>query len=375
MALHQNPAAIIADKLNLDKMISPKVLQETQSALRILKLKSPSGTFGRQDNDLKRACALLEYVVREREGYKIPMDRLARAACMKERDFIKFHEIIGNFRRNSVASLRKNKTPANQIRQTSSIPSLAIKLGTYVQDSNGVSLRATKLYQELVTHARTMLASERINQLRDINDHRKAYEAACFYLAATNGKITKTRTTTMGQNEDDDSKRLQVSNIMDVSNEFTLAEFKNILHHAQTLCQEMKDGEKSRGQQRRAKKRPKDDGGSRELSNDVAARKTAAKRARSMGLLSEELASNATLNLLSRANDAQTEDEEVLQYEEARNKMQEREFTEWKRATVAFAIEKMKALEDEEGNEQTVSDEQALDRAVDEALQGELIQY
>lgn len=374
MSLHQNPAAIIADKLRLDQQISPQVLQETQSALRILKLKSPNGTFGKNDNDLKRACALLEYVVREREGYKIPMHRLARAACMKERDFVKFHEMIGNFRRNSksaiqITRLRKGTTPTIG-GQTSSIPSLAIKLGTYVQDSNGVSIRAAKLYQHLMRHAKNLRATERIHQLRDINDHQKAYEAACFYIAATNGENCKTGSSGKNDN-DDDNKQLQLSNIMDVSNEFTLAEFKNILQHTQAICQERQDSGNKK-EAKSSKKRQTQEDSSWQRPKDVTTR---TKRTKSTGLLSEQLASNATLDLLYNADDDQNGTDEVLQYEVARSKMEEQKFAEWKRDTIAGVMDKMKMkMATEVGSDQKISNQQVLNQVVEEILKQELKQ-
>jgi hypothetical protein len=382
MSLHQNPASIIADKLQLDQEIPPKVLQETQSALRILKLKFPNGTFGKQDNDLKRACALLEYVVREREGYKIPMHRLARAACMKERDFAKFHQMIGNFRRNSSSSiqtsrsLRKGATPTAAIGQTSSIPSLAIKLGTYVQDSNGVSVRATKLYQDLMSHAKNLPASERGHQLRDIKDHQKAYEAACFYIAATNENTTNNRPTRM-HDEDDDNKQLEISNVTDVSNEFTLAEFKNILQHTQTICMAVEDRNdtKETSQKKTNKKRQKEEESSRKRPNDTTSRISSSKRTKSTGLLSEELASNATLDLLYKADDTHHESTEVFQYEEARNKLQQQMFAGWKHSTITLAIDKMKTkMKTDKGSDQKISNEQALDLAVEEVFKKELRQ-
>jgi hypothetical protein len=376
MALHQNPAAIIATGLQLDRPISSKVLQETQSALRLLKIKTPIGSLGKQDNDLKRACALLEYIVREREGFKIPMNRLARAACMKERDFQKFHELVGNFR-GSFASAQSNQTSrllklgGKQIRKfhsnQSSIPSLAIKLGSYVQDSNGVSIAAIKLFERIERHTQNMAASERGYQLRDMKEHQKSYEAACFYLAATSDKFVKSHKRI--QNDDDDNKQLQVADILNCSTDFTSAEFKNILDHVQNLCKESQNMRREKLQHKSSKAQKSTAGDCRkrqqqQTATTLLAARLPSSRTKSSGLWSQELASNATFDLLQKAVTHQ--DQDIIDYEESSNQQKRQKFVEWKRIVIRMAMEKARKQRDDDNED--ISDEEAVDLGVKQVL-------
>lgn len=402
MSMYQNPAAVIASRLKLDREIPSNVLQQTQGALRLFKVKNPTGTFGKQDNDLKRACALLEYVYREMEGVKIPINRLAKAACMKEKDFINFHQTIGNFRnntasRNSTCSSSSSSSLVPGNRKRSSIPSLAIKLGSFVNDSNGVASRAIKLFDKILNHSKNMPASERAYQLRDMKEHQTAYEAACFYVIATSEKIlTSSRSTSIStrikqDDDDDDNKQLAISSVLDVSNDFTLAEFKNILMHIQNLCQEMETGSStvvnhqkdslSARQYQASKKRPN-------ISTAAAAAATTAlqqrmpvtttKRLKSKGSLSQDLASNATMELLlktgkNRDADFGGNDPMILgQYEDPFQKLQGQKFLDWKKQVIAMTIERTQKdvtsseTDNEKGSE---IDFLALDQAAREIIE------
>lgn len=363
MALHQNPAAIIAAKLQLEKPIPAKVLQETHSALRLLKSRNPNGSFGRQDNDLKRACALLEYIVREREGYKIPISSLAKAACMKLRDFENFHALVGNFR-GSFSSASKQtslslKKGGKQSRHTSSnqssISSLAIKLGSYVQDANGVSVRAIKLFSDIKCNAKSKY------QLQDMQQHQKAYEAACFYIAATSDDASKSH---KGLLDDDNNKLLEISNISDVSTDFTLAEFKSILHHVQNLRETTPPSQTSKTQKSNKKNETTSKIRKRqkvENSATALAARISSKRTKSTGLLSEDLASSATFDLLQKADTHQG----ISHREESSTKMQR--LAEWKRSVLTLAMENVrKQMINDDGEE--ISDDKALDLAVVKVL-------
>ena len=341
MSMYQNAAAIIAQRLKLTQEIPQKVLQETESALRLFKVKNPTGTFGKQDNDLKRACALLEYIYREMEGVKIPINRLAKAACMKEKDFLKFHQTIGNFRDN--VAVRKAGRDASSGRKRSSIPSLGIKLGSYIQDSNGVASRAMKLFDDIVSHSKNMPASERAYQFRDMKQHQRAYEAACFYLVATSEKMITSRASKV-QDEDDD-RQLSISQVIGVSNDFTEADFKNILSHVENLCQDMKSGKGLPRQRETARQKGKLAGKKRSNVSTLEQR-IPSKPKKSTGLLSQDLASNATLELLSRTNKNDEEsafsNDPIQEYEDPFHKMQGQKFMEWKEAIIARAIERAK---------------------------------
>lgn len=371
----QNPAALIADKLQLDHQIQPKLLQETQSALRLLKLKHPNGSFGKQDNDLKRACALLEYVVRERGGIKIPMKQLARAACMREKDFAKFHHTIGNFRRSGRASqAAKGRDNNRSLTEASTIPFLTIKLGSYVQDPNGVAQRAVKLFQTLAKHAQELPATERGHQLRDIHDHRTAYEASCFFIAATPDAVVKTNS--MNNGDDDDNKRLQIQHVIDASNDFTHSEFNSILKHVQSICHST---ESSQNSSSKKEKLPRVAGKSKGPRETQVSRKRlpplqhstrlSSKLLKSNGLLSNKLALSATTDLLQQANRQLEESMEVARYEESGSKLQQQMFDDWKRSTIANAIDLIRqtcASQEREGG--SVRTQDFMEGAVEEIL-------
>ncbi|CAJ1941405.1 unnamed protein product [Cylindrotheca closterium] len=341
----QNPAALIADKLQLDQPIPPNLLQETQSALRLLKLKHPNGSFGKQDNDLKRACALLEYVVRERGGIKIPMKQLATAACMRERDFTKFHQTIGNFRRLGRASqAAKGRENNRSFTEASTIPFLTIKLGSYVRDPNGVAQRAAKLFQTVTKHAQELPATERGHQLRDIYDHRKAYEASCFFIAAASDVTVKTNSA--GDGDDDDIKRLQIQHVIDASTDFTSSVFNSVLRHVQSTCQATESRQDSSSGKEKWTRVASKLKGPRKTQMGRKRGPIAPQTARlssellkSNGLLSNKLALNATTDLLQQANRQLEESMEVARFEESGSKLQQRRFDNWKRSTITNAID------------------------------------
>lgn len=209
-----DPVGQVAGRLNIK--LSSLVLEKSRSELRGLQFQNPHGTFGKGDNELKRASAILEYVAREQEGIKIPLGHLAKAAYTKEVDFGKFHRQLGNFRKGSI-------THPSAVTK-SSITTLAMKLGSHVHDSNGVAIRAQRLLNRIVrSHHNNP------HQLRDIGRFSKVYEAVCFYVEATRGV----------QKGDEDGKHLQVATVVDVSTEFTLNEFTNILEHVKTMLDNM----------------------------------------------------------------------------------------------------------------------------------------
>jgi len=271
----------VEDKLKLGVALPRRVLEATRSSLRVLKIRNPIGSFGRYDNEMKRACALLEYDVRDynrnrgigngngngnattnnydndndngngnNDPIEIPMDKLARAAFMKPKDFRDFHEKIGNFRDNLRATVvaktrakdtnskdgkgdktlqsssrnhnsnnsnneknnnnnnNKTKTKISNPHQKSgialaksSIPSLAIQMGAFVPNSSGVALRAQKLFRDLVALLkRSSKQGGNWHGLMDVQKNQASYEAACFYLVATT-TATTTSTSNNGGRE------------------------------------------------------------------------------------------------------------------------------------------------------------------------------
>jgi hypothetical protein len=382
---HQDAATLIAGSLRLERKISPKVIQQTQNALRMLKLKNPRGSFGKQDNDLKRACALLEYIAREKEGFKIPMEKLAKAACMKEKEFVKFHQIIGNFREN-VSSKSSSSSKANgndaEGQQKSSIPLLSIKLGPFVQDSNGAAVRAQRLFDNILSYAKKMSKTESRYQVRDMRTYQKTYEAACFYFEATRDQTTNSRP--LQNQEDEDEKRLEISTVLDVSTDFTSMEFKNVLGHIQNLSEEMESASDNHDTGEAASKNQVSN---KKRKNIIIAKKLPAKRSKLGALLSEEPASIATLDLLEKVSEEQNIRNDLLKKVNGEQNIRndEREiwddvdsphrsyspvFLEWKQKLLAKAIKAAKEalVKKSTDSEQEISYERALNRAATDVL-------
>jgi hypothetical protein len=362
MSLHHNAVALIIRKLKLEREISQKTIQQTQDALRILKFKNPNGSFGKQDNDLKRTFALLEYVVREKEGHKIPMGRLAKAACMKEKDFVKFHQLVGNFRENASSNrpaLSTKDTNKDAVVPQSSLPSLAIKLGPYVEDSNGVALRAKRLFENLLRSARSMPTSTGRYQLQDMKTYKKTYEAACFFLVATRNKTTKSCPSRDRSVEEE--KQLDVSTLLQVSTDFTENEFKDVLDHIKTLKLEVNEVNDDDGKLSLAQKNNLVPNRKRKIR--VFSTNLVGKKSKPGPIPSQKRGSDAALEVVKRGSDGdfRSDDYDAL----TQHPDYSYEFLKWKRNSVADAVKAAKdaLIKESEQSELQISYEESLNRA------------
>ena len=207
-----------------------------------MKIHNRQGTFGKHDQDVSRAAALLEYIVREEEGgFKIPLKKLAKASFMKEANFVKLHQVVGNFRANSASTSRKGPAERNSSRthlQESSIPSLAIRLGNFVQDPNGFARRAQNLFNDIQEHSKSMGVDASRQQLIDMVRHQKAYEAACFLLIATKDKSVVHR---HSSDNDGGEKALDEATLLDKCTAFTARIFQQVHRHTEKLVEEMEE--------------------------------------------------------------------------------------------------------------------------------------
>lgn len=212
----------IVSKLPVEERsnITAQVVRKTNEQLRVLQSKVRVGRLlKKQDRPETRAAALLDFLCRQEEGHKIPMERLAKAAGTTKKTLQTLHEKIPNYltfqRRNrllpsSAASVVSSSSSSQQTTTTlSSLPSsprnasalqsttttttaftndtilpfLSIQLGSVVPDSHGCATRAKQLMVDL---ERTMRRDKhkRHDWLRDLQRVRHAYEAACFSLCA-----------------------------------------------------------------------------------------------------------------------------------------------------------------------------------------------
>ena len=238
--------------------LSQETIRKCQSAFRTMRIHNRPGCFGRHDHDLTRAAALLEYVVRETEGTKIPIKTLAQASFLKLANFQKLHQLVGNFLVNTSASKLKrssllsasnhNNSSSSSGRHKllpSSIPSLAIKFGPYVKDPTGYASQAQDLFQKIEHHAKTQMASASDSraQLYDLQQYQRAYEAACFYVVVTNTQKSSAR---QDHPDGDASEKstLDLQTLLDASTDFTEIQFKHVYKYIEKLLEEFKQQQK-----------------------------------------------------------------------------------------------------------------------------------
>lgn len=391
MSLH-DAVALVADRLALSPALSEKILESTRSELRGFKFQNPYGTFGSGDNDLKRASALLEYVAREQGGVKIPMAKLSKAAYLRERDFTKFHRQIGNFRsKKPVEDPWKTAASTSSSSSRSSIPSLAMKLGSYLTDSNGVAIRAQRLLNQISRFSRN-----NPHQIRDIFRFHKAYEAVCFYVVATQDASpaggSSTSTSARRKDEDgDEGKQLQVATVVDVSTDVTLSEFANILEHVHSMIEDMKEKEStdretskhnekvSSSKKRKAGKRTstKDEDPSSSVGEGDSAKRSA-KRSRAAAQAQDLLEEvKARADFMESLNDDPFDEKPSSQKNDEPPELSYSvKFLEWKRQVLAQAtqsattilLEKATAGHNSSDQSATVTLEQSLEYAARNVL-------
>ena len=228
----------IIEKLRLEPPLPQKVVKQTRNSLNIMKTKNPIGNFGKADNERKRAAAILEYVARQECGRKIPFEQLAKAASANKKEFISFHEMIGNFLDNT-KSTSKVIVPS-KTKQKSSISSLTIQLGAFVPHSSAVAFRAEKLYKQILYLLQKKKLKGRTDGLQDVQTNQEAYEAACFFLIAT--KDTKGGNRSYGaSNDNDNDKQLDLATFLDATKAFTKNHFEMVLSYVTELWEEIQD--------------------------------------------------------------------------------------------------------------------------------------
>ncbi|KAG7338665.1 hypothetical protein IV203_020713 [Nitzschia inconspicua] len=259
----------ILSALKLDPPLPRKAVEQIQDALQLLRSKKSIGSLGiKNDSDRKRACALLEYIAREEYGIKISMDDLTKQAYVKKKgDFAVFHQVIGNLRDhwktqtvhnqcgNSVVggttTTGMNGTKATDAPQKSSFNLLAVQLGAFVPHSSLMARQAQSLFQQILAFVRTKHYGERKHALQDVQKNYRAYEAACFYLVATQDTFNNNNNN-QNRNKSGSSKHaksvvssgrndqtLDLPTFIDATKIFVQSEFETILKFVQSLQEEM----------------------------------------------------------------------------------------------------------------------------------------
>ncbi len=336
----------VEDKLKLNNRLPREILEATRSSLRVLKIRNPIGCFGKYDNETKRACALLEYDVRDyntnnddrNKMVEVPMEKLAKAAFMKLKDFRDFHEKIGNFRDNlRVSTISKskskgqsekdkngNKNAVNVSSQSgivfrkSSIPSLAIQLGAFVPNSSGAAMRAQKLFTDVVHLLKNSSKKDGIYGLRDLQKNQSSYEAACFYLVATsnqdkddkNSAIRRRRRTSRDFDEGEENQHLDLKTFVDITK--VTSQFQAILDYVGKLKDEIesKNASKPNAPRKAGRSRPSLE--TFQSSQKIKANKSRKRSKKEAFDINETISSRSTLNKNEISGDPETENAEEL---------------------------------------------------------------
>jgi hypothetical protein len=253
--------------LKLDPPLPRKVVDQIQDALQLLRTKKSIGSLGvKHDSERKRACALLEYFAREQCGIKIPMEDLVKQAHAKKKgEFVKFHQVVGNMRDHWTASSAKKGSAVGSVvgvkptnvgtvqNQNSSglnkgsFNVLAVQLGAFVPHSNVVARQALVLFQEILKVIQTKHYGERKYALQDVQKNQQAYEAACFYLVATQDSSKSNRNANkqhpLPSAKLDKDQKLDLSTFLNATKDFSQSEFETVLNYVRDLQEQVGAGQ------------------------------------------------------------------------------------------------------------------------------------
>ena len=380
MSVHLDPVKLVLEKLKIERKISSKSIRQTQSALRLMNLQIPLGQFGKHDQDFRRAAALLEYIVREEEGYKIPYKQLALAALLKESNFVKLHETIGKFRQTTKTNtsssdpITKHKKNAENFdrgenkkndrtsMQGSSIPSLALRLGNLIQDPNRSIKKAEELFQDIRQHAKNMGSDSGRQQLYDMKRYQSAYEAACLYLVASSDKsLSKNTSNNANDVGGENNAGLDVESVLDASTDFTNLEFKQVLRHVEKVFEAIGPTRKDAPAIFRNK---------RHISMDSRLpSKSSDKRIKSAKNNKSDVIAKALMDRIEKANELGND---ITSEFEAESNLpsNEPEFLVWKETTLFEARNSAKDILHKETGEakSEIDDARALARAAEDVL-------
>jgi hypothetical protein len=183
------------------------------------------------DTPLARAAAVLDLsVLRDKN---IPLPALAQASTTKVSHFRSLHERLGNYLLNTnKTSTNKStatdgaKVPSRRRRGGSALDILGIRLAPFVgPDVDSVVKEARDMLEDMERNLRqgngkvtTYLSS---SFLEDIQNHRKVYEAACFYIAvnaaiASSSKPKKRNKALLRQEDDNEDEEMRECTAADI---------------------------------------------------------------------------------------------------------------------------------------------------------------
>ncbi|OEU13649.1 hypothetical protein FRACYDRAFT_241993 [Fragilariopsis cylindrus CCMP1102] len=371
--------------------------------------KSDSGSLGKSDSENKRACALLEYAVRDdhnnnsnsnNNNIEISMAQLAKAALMKLKDFREYHEKIGNFRIDppsttvttkkrttrgvtaaAVTKTTTTKNPQNRrssnnsssiVLKKSSIPFLAIQLGAFVPNSSDVAKRAQDYFQDVIELLKKPSnKGGGVHGLRDIQRNQFSYEAACFYLIATSGrghdrsnsnsKVRRRSKTGDDDDEDDIERQLDLSTFIDVIK--APSQFQTVLGYVKELREDIESTLSS----------------SRRSSSENETKSTTASRKRSRKEASESSEATIAARKRNNSHDVSGENPPSAPYNEKqsndfsdnqrrRHSRPNPVFDEWKKKVLVEACEDAKETMKKAKKYESCENDNEADRILDFAV-------
>lgn len=195
----------VVKKLPTDKraMVSRDIITSTEEALRKLAIKVQVGQLGKGDSVENRAAILLDLILRK--SGQAPIQNLALICGMKNKDLESISFKVGNYvdsksnqchegyscrsspRFNS--KLLETEVAAAR-KETTIIPTLSVKLGSYIPGSLGFA----KLTQLLIKDIQVYLSEckdrfQRTGYLHDMKRKKKEYEAVCFFFIMEENQV------------------------------------------------------------------------------------------------------------------------------------------------------------------------------------------
>lgn len=253
----------------MQKDISTEIIVKTQEQLRLLEQKAPQKLIKKADTRELRAACVLEYICRKEAEKRLCQETLVKALGTKSKaNFDKLHSLIGRY-----ISVGPNLLPAATARtnprrastqpvptrsefeqQESIIPRLSIRLNSLIHDPNGFAVKAQTMFDDLLEYIDGLKGPRKDGQRIDIQRFKAAYEAASLYHVVSKTqtkKLSRMSKHKKGSNpqataaairhDDDPTRILEISDILDASPDFTVEDFKHVVSHLETLITEMEE--------------------------------------------------------------------------------------------------------------------------------------
>ena len=150
---------------------------------------------------------------------------------------------------NAAAMAAARDIVTRSLQQPETIRDLSIRLGSMVEDADGSARSGEALFENTVQH---IISTEKFNKkalLSDIERNKASYEAACFYLSASDSRGTgsgsmkkkksnsiKAGTGDGAQSDEDEERNLTISDIMDAAKLGNKKDFEEIVRQVSKIA-------------------------------------------------------------------------------------------------------------------------------------------